>query len=197
MVIKWHFYDDFKLVLTGRIGPHRCARPRGSQLAVFVAGKLVFFGFAFAVPLSLQSATAVVSVYVLTAAVTGIVLGVVFQLAHCVEQAEFPLEATPGHMATPWAVHQVETTVDFARDNRAASWLLGGLNFQVEHHLFARICHVNYPSIAPVVEQTCREFGVRYKCNRTLLSALASHYRWLRAMGRPHVPRARLPMPAT
>lgn len=87
-------------------------------------------------------------------------------------------------MDTPWAVHQVETSVDFARENRAASWLLGGLNFQIEHHLFSRICHVNYPLIAPVVEQTCREFGVEYKHNRTLLSAVRSHYSWLRAMGR-------------
>jgi linoleoyl-CoA desaturase len=91
-------------------------------------------------------------------------------------------------MDTPWAVHQVETSVDFARENRAASWLLGGLNFQIEHHLFSRICHVNYPTIAPVVEQTCREFGVEYKHNRTLLSAVRSHYGWLRAMGRAPAP---------
>ena len=88
-------------------------------------------------------------------------------------------------MATPWAVHQVETSVDFARDSRLLTWLLGGLNFQIEHHLFSRICHVNYPAIAPIVEQTCREFGVDYRSNETLSSALGSHYRWLRAMGRP------------
>jgi linoleoyl-CoA desaturase len=87
-------------------------------------------------------------------------------------------------MATPWAVHQVETTVDFARGSRVLTWLLGGLNFQIEHHLFPRMCHVNYPAIAPVVEQTCRDYGVDYKQNATLCSALRSHYRWLRAMGR-------------
>jgi linoleoyl-CoA desaturase len=82
----------------------------------------------------------------------------------------------------------VETSVDFARENRVASWLVGGLNFQIEHHLFCRICHVNYPAIAPLVEKTCREFGVRYKNNATVLSALRSHYRWLRAMGREDAP---------
>jgi linoleoyl-CoA desaturase len=193
MVVKWHFYDDFRLALTGRIGEHACARPRGAQLAVLVAGKVVFFGFAFALPLSLHPAGAVAAVYVGVAAITGIVLGIVFQLAHCVEQAEFPVEVTPRHMASPWAVHQVETTVDFARENRAASWLLGGLNFQIEHHLFTRICHVNYPAIAPVVEQTCREFGIRYKHNLTFMSALRSHYRWLRAMGRPQASLRELP----
>jgi linoleoyl-CoA desaturase len=109
---------------------------------------------------------------------------VVFQLAHCVEDADFPTDPGRDRMAVPWAVHQVSTSVDFARGNRAASWLLGGLNFQIEHHLFSRICHVNYPVLAPVVEQTCREFGVPYRYNVTFLAALRSHYRWLRALGR-------------
>jgi linoleoyl-CoA desaturase len=195
MVVKWQLYDDFRLVFRPRMGGHTCPRPCASQLAVFVAGKLVFFGFAFGIPLSLHSVPAVAAVYALIAVVTGVVLGVVFQLAHCVEQAEFPLELERRRMAAPWAVHQVETTVDFARGNRAASWLLGGLNFQIEHHLFTRICHVNYPAIAPVVEKTCREFGVRYKCNRTLFSALRSHYRWLRTMGRPQAPHGAQPAP--
>ncbi|HVY64701.1 MAG TPA: acyl-CoA desaturase [Gammaproteobacteria bacterium] len=196
MVVKWQLYDDFRLVLTRRLGKrHYCPRPRGSQLAAFVAGKLVFFGFAFAIPLSAHALPVVAAVYALTAVVTGIVLGVVFQLAHCVEEADFPLEIEPGRISAPWAVHQVESTVDFARGNRAASWLLGGLNFQIEHHLFARICHVNYPAIAPVVEETCREFGVRYRYNPTVLSALGSHYRWLRALGRPQAPRGAEPVP--
>jgi linoleoyl-CoA desaturase len=115
----------------------------------------------------------------------------VFQLAHCVEEAYFPLASETGRIATPWAVHQAETSVDFARHSHAACWLLGGLNFQIEHHLFSRICHVNYPAIAPVVEQTCREFGVEYHYNTTFVAALRSHYRWLRALGRAdHVVRA-------
>jgi linoleoyl-CoA desaturase len=188
MVFKWHVYDDFRAVVTCRIGDHQCPRPDARQLAVFLGGKAVFFSFAFALPLALHPVLAVAAVYAVTAVVIGVVLGVVFQLAHCVEQADFPLELGAGRMATPWAVHQVETSVDFARDNRVASWLVGGLNFQIEHHLFSRICHVNYPTIAPLVEKTCHEFGVRYKYNATVLSALRSHYRWLRAMGREDAP---------
>jgi linoleoyl-CoA desaturase len=181
---KWQLYDDFRLALTGRMAQHSVPRPRGSQWIVFFGGKLVFFSLAFAIPLALHPIWAVAATYLVTAVVLGIVLAVVFQLAHCVEQADFPTEVKPGFMDAAWAVHQVETSVDFARDNRAASWLLGGLNFQIEHHLFSRTCHVNYPAIAPVVEQTCREFGVRYKHNATLLSAVRSHYNWLRKMGR-------------
>ena len=101
----------------------------------------------------------VAAVYALTASVMGLVLGVVFQLAHCVEAADFALDTSPGQIDNAWAVHQVETTVDFARDSAVASWLLGGLNFQIEHHLFPRICHVNYPAIAAVVEADLR--GIR------------------------------------
>ena len=184
MVIKWHLYDDFRLVVTSRMGGHRFPRPRGSQWIVLLAGKLVFFSLAFAIPLALNPAWAVAATYVVAAATTGIALAVVFQLAHCVEQADFPLDDGAGRMDQPWAVHQAETSVDFARHSRVACWLLGGLNFQIEHHLFSRICHVNYPAIAPLVEQTCREFGVAYHYNPTFAAALRSHYCWLRAMGR-------------
>jgi linoleoyl-CoA desaturase len=185
MVFKWHFYDDFRLALTGRMGAHRVPRPHGRQWVVFLGGKLVFFTLAFAAPLAFHPFWAVAAAYAVMAVVVGVVLSVVFQLAHCVELADFPVDRVAGRIDNAWAIHQVETSVDFARHSRVASWLLGGLNFQIEHHLFARICHVNYPAIAALVEKTCREFGVRYNYNRTFLSALKSHYRWLRAMGAP------------
>ena len=196
MAIKWQLYDDFRLALTSRMGAHRCPPPRGAQLLVFIAGKLVFLSLAFAIPLALHSAWAVAAAYVVMASTTGIVLAVVFQLAHCVEQAHFPLASDTGRLDTPWAVHQAETSVDFARHSRAACWLLGGLNFQIEHHLFSRICHVNYPAIAPLVEQTCQEFGVAYHYNPTFAAAFRSHYRWLRALGRADDSAPSPPIPA-
>jgi linoleoyl-CoA desaturase len=188
MALKWQLYDDFRLALTGRMANYSVPRPRGAQWVVFFGGKLVFLSLAFAIPLTRHPLWAVAGTYIVTGVALGIVLAVVFQLAHVVERADFPLETSPGYVDTPWAVHQVETSVDFARDSRAASWLLGGLNFQIEHHLFSRMCHVNYPAIAPLVEQTCREFGIEYKHNKTFLSALRSHYDWLREMGRAPSP---------
>jgi linoleoyl-CoA desaturase len=150
---------------------------------VFVDGKLAFLTLAFALPLLFQPWWAVAACYCLTAGVTGVVLSVVFQLAHTVEEAAFP-QAEAGRIAAPWAVHQVAATVDFARDSRLVSWLLGGLNFQIEHHLFPTLCHVNYPAIAPIVEATCREYGVPYAANPSFGAGVASHYRWLKRMGR-------------
>ena len=182
--IKWQVFDDFRAVVTGRIAGHRFTRPKGWDVVTFIGGKVVFFSLALVVPLLIYPAWAVLLFYVAASFVQGLVLSVVFQLAHCVEEAAFPLphEAT-GRMQAPWAVHQVETTVNFARGSRLLSWFVGGLNFQIEHHLFPRICHVHYPALSPLVEETCREFGLRYVAQETLLAGVASHFRWLRRMG--------------
>ena len=151
-------------------------------MAIFLAGKLTFVALALGIPLLVHSFWVVALFYGVTVFVLGMVLSVVFQQAHCVEEAEFP---TPddGRIDNAWAIHQAETTVDFARRSWAASWLLGGLNFQIEHHLFPRICHVNYPALAQVVEETCHDFGVRYAEHESFRAGLASHFRWLRRMG--------------
>lgn len=181
---KWHLYDDFHNVLTGRIGGHRFPRPKGRELATFLGGKAVFFTLAFGLPMLLHPWWCVLALYGIASLVLGVTLSVVFQMAHCVEEAAFPLPATEtGRIESSWAVHQVETTVDFAPRNRLLSWFVGGLNFQVEHHLFPQICHIHYPAIAKLVEETCREFGLKYNAYKTFLAGLISHYRWLRRMG--------------
>jgi len=182
--IKWQFYDDFHEVITGRIGGHRFARPTGWNLLTFIGGKVVFFSLALVIPLLLHPAWAVLAFYVAASFVQGVALSIVFQLAHCVEEADFPLpRPNTGRMDTSWAVHQVDTTVNFAPRNRLLSWFIGGLNFQVEHHLFPQICHVHYAALAKLVEETCGEFRLRYLAHETFLSGVASHFRWLRRMG--------------
>ncbi|WP_158752585.1 acyl-CoA desaturase [Dyella sp. S184] len=193
--IRWHLYGDFRDMITGTVGERPFARPRGWDLAVFVVGKLAFFTLAFGLPLAFHSIGAVLLFYTVTTAVAGVLLALVFQMAHVVEEAAFPEPNEGGQqMDTPWAIHQLETTVDFARGNRVLSWLIGGLNFQVEHHLFPRISHVHYPAVARVVEEACREFGVTYLEHRTFAAGIASHYRWLRQLGRPVIVTATAPV---
>jgi linoleoyl-CoA desaturase len=189
--VKYQLIGDFRNLITGRIGGHPIPRPRGGELAIFVAGKAGFYTLAFGIPLALHSVWTVLACYAIAVFVAGILLSVVFQMAHCVSEAEFPMPATAtGRVERAWAVHQVETTVDFARQSRIAAWLLGGLNFQIEHHLFPRISHVNYPAIAGLVEATCREFGIRYAEHPTCWAGLVSHFRWLRKMGMPDAGRS-------
>ena len=183
-VIKWHLYDDFRDVILGRVGSTRMPRPKRWELVGFIGGKVLLFILALGVPLLFHPAWIVFLLYVVTVSFAGVVVSVVFQLAHCVEEAEFPLPRQDQYaMENAWAVHQVETTVNFARRSRVQSWLLGGLNFQIEHHLFPRICHINYPELSHVVEQTCRDFGLEYREHRSFAAGLLSHFRWLRRMG--------------
>jgi len=186
MAMKWHFYDDFRDLVSGRMGTQPYPRPRGWDLFALIAGKLVFFTLAFGIPLLVHPFGTVAIFYALVAAVAGITLSIVFQLAHCVEHADFvePQEGSD-EIATAWAVHQAQSTVNFARDNRLAAWYLGGLNFQIEHHLLPGICHVNYPALAPLVKRTCEEFGVRYAEFPSFTSGVMAHFEWLKQMGRP------------
>ena len=194
LVIKWQLADDFRDLIRGRIGDHRVPRPSGVEAVILTLGKVTFFGYAFVIPLLRHPFTSVLGCYAIAAGVAGIVLGIVFQLAHAVEGAAFPVPAPDtGRLADEWAVHQVRTTVDFARSSRLTTWLVGGLNFQVEHHLFPRVSHVHYPEITQLVEETCREFDVPFTAHATFGAGVASHFRWLRQMGAPPTPLAATP----
>ncbi|MCD6066703.1 MAG: Linoleoyl-CoA desaturase [Bacteroidetes bacterium] len=114
----------------------------------------------------------------------GVVLTVIFQLAHTVEDTTHPLPNESGTIENNWAIHQMNTTVNFSRHSRLISWYVGGLNFQVEHHLFPTICHVHYPAIAPIVKATAEQFGVPYLENKTFMQALDSHITTLIRFGK-------------
>jgi linoleoyl-CoA desaturase len=117
----------------------------------------------------------------------GIILSLVFQLAHTVEETTHPMPNAEGIIENDWAIHQLNTTVNFSRKNKVLSWYVGGLNFQVEHHLFPKVCHVHYPEIAPIVKQTAEEFGIPYLEQEHFSNALKSHFAALKRFGTlPH-----------
>jgi linoleoyl-CoA desaturase len=114
----------------------------------------------------------------------GSILSTIFQMAHIVEGAEQFQANEQGVIEKDWAVHELLTTANFARNNRFLNWYIGGLNFQIEHHLFPKICHVHYSKISPIVEKTAQEFGIPYNVKPTFLKAFASHVRRLKELGR-------------
>lgn len=184
-VFHMHLVEDFLNVKTGRVGRHHFPRPRGWRLADVFASKLFLLGWAVGIPLLFHAWWVVLAFYVATWFAVGLILGVVFQAAHTHEQLAFPLPApTTGRIDDEWAMHQVRTTADFAPDSRLLNWYVGGLNFQIEHHLFPKVCHVHYPAIAPIVRAVCDEHGVPYTCFASFAAAIASHGRLLRRMGR-------------
>lgn len=183
-VSKWAIWDDFYVAARGRIGSQRIPRPRGRDLVQMLLGKAFYFGWAFVLPLLVHSVIEFLAVYLLVTFIQGVTLGVVFQLAHAVEEAAFvPVPADGGAVERPWFEHQLATTMNFATDNRVISWYVGGLNFQVEHHLFPRISHRHYPALAPIVREVCREHGVPYLSQPTMRRALVSHLRFLKDIG--------------
>ena len=121
--------------------------------------------------------------------VAGLVLTVIFQLAHTVEGTTHPLPNDKNEITNDWAIHQMNTTVDFAPKNKLLSWYIGGLNFQVEHHLFTKICHIHYPAISKIVQQTAAEFDVPYLVNEKFSDALMAHINALKRFGREETPK--------
>lgn len=116
--------------------------------------------------------------------IAGIVLTLIFQLAHTVEGTSHPLADENDSIENNWAIHQMHTTVNFSRKNKFISWYVGGLNFQIEHHLFPTICHVHYPQISEIVKQTAFEFNVPYLENKSFAEAIASHFKTLIRFGK-------------
>ncbi len=115
----------------------------------------------------------------------GLTLSLVFQLGHMVEDMPKSWPDENNQLAQSYTEHQCSTAVNFASKNWFASWMTGGLNTQIEHHLFPNICSIHYRKLAPIVKQTAEEYGVAYKEFKSWPNAVASHYRLLRGLGNP------------
>lgn len=113
----------------------------------------------------------------------GLILSVIFQLAHVVKEAQMPLPDETGTMKNTWAIHQLFTTVNFSPKNKLVNWFTGGLNHQVEHHIFPNICHIHYAKIAKIVEETAKEYNLPYLEYKTMRAAIAAHFGHLKNMG--------------
>lgn len=114
----------------------------------------------------------------------GFTIAIIFQLAHIVEGVEYPEPNQSGEIHEEWAIHEMRTTSNFAIDSHLCAFIVGGLNFQVEHHLFPYICHTHYPQISPILQQTAKEFNLPYHCQPTFKEAIKSHFRVLKKLGR-------------
>ena len=128
----------------------------------------------------------ILSAFVFMHWIASIILSFVFQMAHVVEGVAQPPNVKES-VESEWMVHQLNTTADFAKNNKLWNWFLGGLNFQVEHHLFPNICHVHYKNIAPIVEKTAKQYGINYNEMPSFASAIASHFNRLKYLGHAQV----------
>lgn len=185
--LAWIFAKDYIKFFQNRIGGH--ATPHHPPIELF---KLFFFKALYYVLVIVLPLMLIDSItwwqfaigFVCMQMAKGFVLGLVFQLAHIVEALEFPEPDTAGQMEDAWASHQMRTTANFGVRDFMTCFFCGGLNMQVEHHLFPKVCHTHYPALSSIVKETAHEYGLPYYENTSFAKALASHYRVLRKFGK-------------
>ncbi len=118
----------------------------------------------------------------------GLILASIFQPAHVIPETEFFKTDETGSVENNWAVHQLKTTANYANGSRVFSWLIGGLNYQIEHHLFPNICHVHYRHISKIVKRTAQEYNIRYYTHPTFFKAITLHFKHLYKLGKETQP---------
>ncbi|HLZ16946.1 MAG TPA: acyl-CoA desaturase [Cyclobacteriaceae bacterium] len=179
--MAWVFYEDFVKYFSRKIAVHMPAKslPLKEHL-VFWVTKISYVLIYLALPIIMLGWVKALAGFVIVTFVCGLFISIVFQLAHVVENTDFPAESK---IEKEWAVHQIGTTSNFGTSSKLLFWLLGGLNFQVEHHLFPRVSHVHYPQISRLVKETCLEFNIVYHEYKSMAGAFISHLLYLRKMG--------------
>lgn len=190
----WVLFKDFEqYIIYTRIKVTRNTDAENRKMLFkIILLKVIYLIAIFGIPMYVANIPflQVLSGFLLMHFMAGLVLTTIFQLAHTIEGTTHPLPDENGNIENNWAVHQMHTTANFCRGNKFLCWYLGGLNFQVEHHLFPTICHVHYPEIAPIVKQTAEEFGVPYLENETFAKAISAHIGALKKFGRPSLSEA-------
>ena len=187
--IFWIFFMDFTKYFSRKIYTTEAWKMDFKNHLIFWLTKLYYVSVFIAIPVYFFGWMNWFIGYMILNASMGIVLSFVFQLAHVVEITEFehvPLDSSK-HIETAWAEHQIKTTCNFAMSNKVISWFVGGLNFQIEHHLFPKVSHVHYPAISKIVQEKCKEFNLPYNQYPTLFKALASHFRFMKYLGQKPV----------
>ena len=184
LYVFWIFFTDYKKYFLKRIGDVPLKKMELKDHVAFWFTK-VYHGFIFiALPIIVVGWFNWLVGFLIITCTSGFVLSIVFQLAHTVEHTEFPVaNIETNKLPDEFAAHQIKTTANFATKSKLISWLVGGLNFQIEHHLFPKISHVHYPAISEIVRNVCREYQLQYIEYPTVREAVGAHIRFLRQMG--------------
>ncbi|MBS1772104.1 MAG: acyl-CoA desaturase [Bacteroidetes bacterium] len=157
----------------------------GKAMLQLVVYKVLYYTLLFVIPIAVMGIAwqHVLIGFLIMHFTAGLLLSCIFQLAHVIEECEFPAPTDDMKMQNSWAVHQILNTANFSPNSRMVNWFVGGLNRQIEHHLFPHICHVHYKNIAVLVKQTAKEYGLQYQEQKTFVHALVNHYKMLKKLG--------------
>ncbi|WP_207532460.1 fatty acid desaturase family protein [Desertivirga arenae] len=173
--VVWVLFQDFeKYFRLKKVDDQR--KFDSKQQWIFWITKILYITVYLIIPIITVGFLKAIAGYLIVGIACGFSISMVFQLAHVVEGTQFPEpDKESNKIQKEWAVHQINTTANFSTKSRLVSWFLGGLNFQVEHHLFPGISHIHYRQINRLVKETCKEFGITYLEHKSMLRAFVSH----------------------
>lgn len=183
LYIYWIFFTDYKKYFTGKVGSLPLKKMKLKDHISFWSFKLMHLVVFVVIPIYTVGFLPWLLGFLVYGMFAGLILSIVFQLAHTVEETHFP-EPVQNKMPDEWAIHQLKTTANFATRNKVISWFVGGLNFQIEHHLFPKISHVHYPQISKIIRKACEDYGVQYIEHRRMRHAIWSHINHLKNLGK-------------
>ncbi|MBX3241276.1 MAG: acyl-CoA desaturase [Chitinophagaceae bacterium] len=181
----WVLYQDFEKYFKGKIVNTPLNKMSIADHIIFWISKILYVLFYMAIPVALLGWKLALLYFVCMHIGLGFTLSIVFQLAHVVEETEFTFVGEDDkQIENEWAVHQVRTTSNFSPGSKIVSWFAGGLNYQIEHHLFPRISHIHYPMLSKLVQEQCIAFQLPYNSIPTFMSAVNSHFRFIKMLGK-------------
>ena len=184
LYLFWVFFTDYRKYILQRIGNVPLPKLKLKDHIFFWLSKLFYIFLYILLPIFLCGFIPWLTGFLVYSSVAGFLLSIVFQLAHTVDETSFAVPIQPANrIEDEWAVHQLKSTANFSTKNKFITWFVGGLNFQIEHHLFPKISHIHYPAISNIVRQTCRETGMPYIEHSGIFLAIASHIQHLKKMG--------------
>ena len=187
LTINWAIRTDFSRMaryINKNLKPELDANPK-KEWALLYTTKIMYYLFWIALPMLLVNFSwyYILLGFFVMHYTAGMILSIIFQLAHVVDDVETVLPEEVNQSPRAWAVHQLSTTVNFATKNKMLSYLIGGLNYQIEHHIFPTISHIHYPKLAEIVKKTTSEFNLPYNEYRTFADAFTAHVKQLQKLG--------------
>lgn len=186
-ILAWITVKDFiNLARYKKMGLINDRKTLAKNLVNMILWKLVHFSIVFVLPLIFSSVSfwLVILAFLTMQFVTGLCITLVFQTAHIMPDNEFPQPDSDGKMENERLIHQLVTTSNFSQKSRFLFWAFGGLTHQIEHHLFPNISHIHYRDIAPIVQQTAKEFGLPYNVSGSFFAAIYKHFKMLKSLGK-------------
>jgi linoleoyl-CoA desaturase len=185
--LDWVLTKDFRWLFEPRFGNRKIVKhPLGELVLLFVA-KAFYYTYMLVLPLRYLSVPwySIVLGFIVMHFFLGFTIALIFQPNHFNEDSTFPEADEEGHISNNYITHIFDTTMDYARGNPFTTWILGGLNLHVIHHMFPGICHVHYPALTKIIISTAEEHGLSYREKRTVTGAFLAHLRWLKSLGNP------------